>query len=73
MPAWTAENEAWYGPWPPVEACRKDGHNWGGKPGTPFPVTDFPAEGESQTCPVCGCVRFTEDGRTRYAVPRGTA
>jgi len=75
MPAWTAENEAWYGPWPPVDTCRERGHNWGGhaEPGpNGYPITPFPAEGERQTCPVCGCVRLTEDGRMRYLAPRGT-
>lgn len=73
MPAFTPENEAYYGPWPPMPACRVKGHNWGGQPETddPYPVTPFPAEGQRQTCPVCGCARETDEfGRLHYLVPR---
>jgi hypothetical protein len=69
MPAMTPENEAWYGPWPPVGPCADPvtpaGHDWGLGAGQPVP---FPAEGERQTC-VCGCARETEFGRLHYLVP----
>jgi hypothetical protein len=68
MPYLTPQTEHDYGPWPPVEPCRKDGHDWGGL--GPGRVVPFPAEGNTQTCSVCGCQRYTEFGQIHYRVPR---
>jgi len=69
MPPFTPQTEHDYGPWPPVGPCAQPvpvGHDYGLGPGH---VVPFPAEGKSQTCLVCGCVRYTEFGRLRYLVP----
>lgn len=69
MPFLTPQTEHDYGPWPPVDPCYSGaGHDYGGL--GPGRVVPFPAEGNSQTCSVCGCARYREFGEIHYQVPR---
>lgn len=46
----------------PWQRCRSEGHNWGEGPS----VRRTLAEGETQTCVVCGVQRSLHAGRTSY-------